>query len=136
MRAALRDRVRGAWICAGLCLLAACGASPPPEQPASRSRNNPPSAPPPAPSAQALAVADNAPPPRMMQALRAHLAPPERELPVSVRADGVRRVALERQLQHATLVVRGADGRLHRACVDDYAAAVRALGVAPDSVTQ
>ena len=123
MRAALRDRLRTARICLLLAPLTACGASPPPAQPEAELASSPAS----------LAAVPSAPPqapPRMMDALRARLSPPERELRVSVRPDGVRHVALEGQLQHATIAVRGPDGRVRTACVDNYAAAARALGVA------
>ena len=120
MRAALRDRLRTARICLLLAPLTACSASPPPAQPADEVASSPAS----------LAAVQSAPPPRMMDALRARLSPPERELRVSVRPDGVRHVALEGQLQHATIAVRGPDGRVRTTCVDSYDAAARALGVA------
>ena len=133
MRAAIRDRLRTARICLLLAPLTGCGVSPPPALPAGEVASSPaslaavPSASPQAPRRRFAAALH---PPRMMDALRARLSPPERELRVSERPDGVRHVALEGQLQHATVAVRGPDGRVRTACVDNYAAAARALGVA------
>ena len=70
----------------------------------------------------------------MVDELRARLSRPEGELRVQTRSDGVRRVALDGHLQHATLAVVDASGRIHTTCVDSPEAAARVLGAtdAPD----
>ena len=66
-----------------------------------------------------------------VEALRARLSRPEGELRVQTGRDGSHRVALDGHLQHATIAVMGADGRVHTSCVDGPEAAAHALSVPP-----
>lgn len=64
--------------------------------------------------------------------LRASLARTRAVMTVEPRADGMRVARHGGGFQHATLVVRDADGKLSQRCTDDLATAETALmGVAP-----
>ena len=115
------ERSKGLGRCGALALLLnACGAlvqePPPPEEPS-------------VPQPRSAPADRRATPEALVEQLRTRLSLPEGDLRVQTRADGARRVALDGHLQHATIAVIDAEGRLRTTCVDSPAAAARAIGL-------